>query len=81
MFSPAATEQAAGEPVGIGVVASALTHDRRNPLDVARARLRAAEETGGSDHFDGVANAHDRMEQLVTRESGRSDTPGVGGAG
>jgi signal transduction histidine kinase len=65
VFSPPATERAAGEPVGIGTVASALTHDLRNPLDVAKAHLRAAEETGDSDHFDAVANAHDRMEQLI----------------
>jgi signal transduction histidine kinase len=65
VFSPEATEQSGGEPVGIGTVASALTHDLRNPLDVAKANLRAAEETGDSEYFDAVATAHDRMEQLI----------------
>ncbi|SEV93260.1 sensor histidine kinase [Halobacterium jilantaiense] len=65
VFSPVERERASGDSVGIGTVASALTHDLRNPLDVAKARLRAAEETGDSEHFDAAARAHDRMEQLI----------------
>jgi len=65
VFSPVERERAGGDSVGIGTVASALTHDLRNPLDVAKARLRAAEETGDSEHFDAAARAHDRMEQLI----------------
>jgi len=65
VFSPVGGEQAGGDSVGIGTVASALTHDLRNPLDVAEARLRAAEETGDGEHFDAAARAHDRMEQLI----------------
>jgi signal transduction histidine kinase len=65
VFSPVVSEQAGGDSVGIGTVASALTHDLRNPLDVAKAHLRAAEETGDTEHFEAVATAHDRMEQLI----------------
>ena len=50
---------------GIDQVSSVITHDLRNPLDVAKAHLRAAEETGDADHFQSVANAHDRMEQII----------------
>ncbi|WP_254522271.1 sensor histidine kinase [Natrinema caseinilyticum] len=46
-------------------VASVITHDLRNPLDVAKAHLRAAKETGESDHFDQVEDAHDRMERII----------------
>ncbi len=46
-------------------VSSVISHDLRNPLDVAKAHLRAAQETGDAEHFDAVSNAHDRMEQLI----------------
>jgi len=42
-----------------------ISHDLRNPLDVAKARLRAGQETGNEDHFDHVERAHDRMEQII----------------
>jgi len=42
-----------------------VSHDLRNPLDVAKAHLRAAQETGDAEHFDAVANAHERMEQII----------------
>jgi signal transduction histidine kinase len=53
------------DAVGVGQVASVISHDLRNPLDVATAHLRAARETGDSEHFDAVANAHDRMGQII----------------
>ncbi|WP_327051912.1 sensor histidine kinase [Halomicrococcus gelatinilyticus] len=53
------------EPPGSGHVASVISHDLRNPLDVAKAHLRAAEETGDPEHFAAVATAHDRMAQIV----------------
>lgn len=46
-------------------VASVVSHDLRNPLDVARARLRAGREFGEAEHFDHVEQAHDRMERII----------------
>ena len=46
-------------------VASVISHDLRNPLDVAKARLRAGRETGNDEHFEHVARAHDRMERII----------------
>lgn len=45
--------------------AGIVSHDLRNPLDVAEARLQAARETGDDVHFEKVALAHDRMEQII----------------
>lgn len=53
------------EAPAIDQVSSVISHDLRNPLDVAKAHLRAARETGDSEHFDAVANAHERMEQII----------------
>ena len=46
-------------------VSSVLSHDLRNPLDVAKAHLTAARETGDPDHFESVADAHGRMERII----------------
>lgn len=46
-------------------IASVISHDLRNPLDVANAHLRAARETGAEEHFDEVRQSHDRMEQII----------------
>jgi len=60
---------------------SVVSHDLRNPLNVATARLELAREECDSDHLDRVADAHDRMEQLIadllalSRESSRVDDP------
>ena len=48
-----------------GRLVSAVSHDLRNPLDVAAANLRAARETGDAEHFDAVERAHGRMQALV----------------
>lgn len=50
---------------GVDEVSSVISHDLRNPLDVAKAHLRAARETGASAHFESVAGAHDRMERII----------------
>jgi signal transduction histidine kinase len=69
----------ADEPLGIDHVSSVVSHDLRNPLDVAKAHLQAAKETGDDTHFESVADAHDRMEQIIrdvltlTRGSGAID--------
>jgi signal transduction histidine kinase len=54
-----------GNEFDIDRVASVLSHDLRNPLDVAKARLRAARETGADEHFDHVEKAHERIEQII----------------
>ncbi|WP_158855393.1 HAMP domain-containing sensor histidine kinase [Halorhabdus sp. CUG00001] len=65
LFTPLPTAaQEAGE-IGLDHVASAISHDLRNPLDVAKARLHAARETGETEHFEHVATAHERMERIV----------------
>jgi PAS domain S-box-containing protein len=45
----------------VGVV----SHDLRNPLQVAQARLDAFHETGEAHHLDHVADSHDRMRRLI----------------
>lgn len=45
--------------------ASIVSHDLRNPLNVAQGRLELARETGELEHFEGVENAHQRMETLI----------------
>jgi Signal transduction histidine kinase len=57
----------AGPPdtLGIDHVASVVSHDLRNPLDVAKARLRAGRELGEEEHFEHVAQAHERMERII----------------
>ena len=44
---------------------SFASHDLRNPLNVASARLELAAEDCESEHLDEVARAHDRMERLI----------------
>lgn len=46
-------------------IASVISHDLRNPLDVAKAHLSAARETGDPEHFDSLERAHDRMERII----------------
>lgn len=45
--------------------ASVVSHDLRNPLNVAQLRLEMARSECESPHLDDVAHAHDRMETLV----------------
>jgi len=45
--------------------ASIVSHDLRNPLQVARGRLELATDPGVDDDLDAVAAAHDRMERLI----------------
>ncbi len=45
--------------------ASIVSHDLRNPLNVAQLRLDMARDTGEIGHLDDVANAHERMECLI----------------
>ncbi|MFC4450642.1 ATP-binding protein [Halorussus aquaticus] len=45
--------------------ASVVSHDLRNPLNVARVYLNMAEETGSEEDFEQVESALERMEQLI----------------
>ena len=45
--------------------AGAVSHDLRNPLSVAQARLDLASEELDSEHFDPIERAHRRMESLI----------------
>ncbi|WP_311170315.1 hybrid sensor histidine kinase/response regulator [Halobellus ordinarius] len=44
---------------------SVVSHDLRNPLNVAQGHLELVRETYDDDHLDVVASAHDRMEALI----------------
>ena len=44
---------------------SVVSHDLRNPLNVATLRLELAQRDCDSDHLDGVEQAHERMERLI----------------
>jgi two-component sensor histidine kinase len=45
--------------------ASIVSHDLRNPLNVAQGRLELAREECDSEHLPPVADAHDRMTALI----------------
>ena len=45
--------------------ASVLSHDLRNPLNVAQGRLELARETCDCEHFEPIDRAHRRMESLI----------------
>lgn len=45
--------------------ASVVSHDLRNPLNVAEGRLDIAREQSSNEHLDIAAGALDRMEQLI----------------
>ncbi|WP_280537293.1 ATP-binding protein [Halopenitus sp. POP-27] len=45
--------------------ASVVSHDLRNPLNVAQGRVDLAVETGDDEHLEAAANALDRMEELI----------------
>lgn len=45
--------------------ASVISHDLRNPLNVAQGHLELAKERGGEPHFGKSKNALDRMETLI----------------
>ncbi|MHB9286367.1 PAS domain-containing protein [Halobacteriales archaeon Cl-PHB] len=46
--------------------ASVVSHDLRNPLAVARARLELATDECDSDHLDAVTDSLDRIDAIVT---------------
>jgi signal transduction histidine kinase len=56
---------ASPDQFGVDRVASVISHDLRNPLDVAKARLRAGREMDEDEHLAHVEQAHDRMERII----------------
>ena len=59
------TEQLAEERNRLDEFAGIVSHDLRNPLNVAQGHLELARDTGADRHFEAVGGAHDRMERLV----------------
>ena len=53
------------DPPAVDRLVSVLSHDLRNPLEVAQIRLAAARETGEDIHFEKIERALDRIEELV----------------
>ncbi|EMA29919.1 PAS domain S-box protein [Haloarcula japonica] len=45
--------------------ASVVSHDLRNPLTVARGRLKLLREESDSEHIDAIDGAHQRMDTLI----------------
>ena len=45
--------------------ASTVSHDLRNPLNVAEGNLQLAQETGDFEHLEEVTQAHNRMQNLI----------------
>jgi len=45
--------------------ASIVSHDLRNPLNVANSRLELAREDGDDEHLAAVEDAHERMEAMI----------------
>ena len=45
--------------------ANTVSHDLRNPLNVAEGNLQLAQETGDFDYLEEVAQAHNRMRNLI----------------
>ncbi|SFS11647.1 PAS domain S-box-containing protein [Halomicrobium zhouii] len=45
--------------------AEVISHDLRNPLEVAKSRLRFAREECESEHFDAIDRSLDRMDDLI----------------
>ncbi|MDS0280702.1 response regulator [Haloarcula onubensis] len=45
--------------------AHTVSHDLRNPLTIAEGNLRLAQETGDFEHLEEVAQAHNRMRNLI----------------
>ena len=49
----------------LGEFASVVSHDLRNPLNVAQGRLELGRETGDDEHFEEADEALDRMERII----------------
>ncbi|MFC6940612.1 GAF domain-containing sensor histidine kinase [Salinirubellus sp. GCM10025818] len=65
LFQKRATERIREQRDRLEEFAGVVSHDLRNPLNVARGFLEMAEETGDPEDFDRSLNALDRMEALI----------------
>ncbi|MEZ3170101.1 HAMP domain-containing sensor histidine kinase [Halorubrum sp. RMP-47] len=65
--NPSTDESGAGaNSVGPDTLTQAVSHDLRNPLDVARAHLQASMDVHPDDeHLESVQMSHNRMEQII----------------
>ncbi|NEU56972.1 HAMP domain-containing sensor histidine kinase [Halorussus sp. MSC15.2] len=59
------TDELAEQRNRLDEFASIVSHDLRNPMNVAQGHLELARETGEDRHFEAVEDAHGRMERLV----------------
>lgn len=60
-----ATEQLEHQNEQLDSFASLVTHDLRNPLNVAKGRLELAKEDEDLDHLAAVGRALDRMDEII----------------
>ena len=74
-------EQLRAKNEQMDVFASTISHDLRNPLNIAALYLELAREESDSEELAKVANAHDRMEAIIeevltlARAGNRIDAP------
>lgn len=61
----AQTAQLQERNVQLEKLTSIVSHDLRNPLNVAQARLELAEEAGDPEQFAAIARSLDRMETII----------------
>jgi PAS domain S-box-containing protein len=54
-----------GKTLRLEEFASVLSHDLRNPLDMASGWLELAQEECDSDHLEEIEHTHDRMRELI----------------
>jgi len=59
------TERLAAQNERLDEFASMVSHDLRNPLNVAKSRLELARDECDSAHLDQIERAHDRMDDLI----------------
>ncbi|WP_166035604.1 sensor histidine kinase [Halorussus pelagicus] len=59
------TDELARQRNRLDEFASIVSHDLRNPMNVAQGHLELARETGDETHFDAIERSHGRMERLI----------------
>jgi signal transduction histidine kinase len=63
----------------LGNFANIVAHDLRNPLAIAQGHLELARESDGDEHFEKIADAHDRIQRIIdhTLTMAKQDGDGV----
>ncbi|WP_321166725.1 PAS domain S-box protein [Halorubrum sp. SD683] len=59
------TEQLRDQNEQLSQFASIVSHDLRNPLNVAKGRLELVREEDDGEHIDAVRRSHERMQDLI----------------